>query len=35
MVGRMGEDVYAGRRITRYEEDSDDEPAAPNLIDLY
>ncbi|UPX12361.1 uncharacterized protein EKO05_0002911 [Ascochyta rabiei] len=33
--GSVGEGVYAGRRIVRYEQDSDVEPASPNLIDLY
>jgi hypothetical protein len=30
----MGEGIYAGRRIIRYE-DSEDGPSALNLIDLY
>ncbi|KAJ4379367.1 hypothetical protein N0V86_005412 [Didymella sp. IMI 355093] len=34
-VSRMGEGVYAGRRTIRYEEDSEDDPSARNLIDLY
>ncbi|KAF2623974.1 hypothetical protein BU25DRAFT_493885 [Macroventuria anomochaeta] len=34
-VGHVSESVYAGRRPIRYEDDSDVEPASPNLIDLY
>jgi hypothetical protein len=35
MTGRVGKNVYAERRTIRYDGDSDDEPASPNLIDLY
>ena len=34
-MGRMVDGVYAGRRTIRYEEDFEDEPPAPDLIDLY
>ena len=34
-MDRIGDGVYAGRRIIRYEEISEDEAQAPNLIDLY
>lgn len=35
-VSHVGEGVYAGRRIVRYEEEDDDaKPASTNLIDLY
>lgn len=34
-MNRAGDGVYASRRTIRYEEDSEDEAQALNLIDLY